>query len=481
MILLNIFLINIIVGILFQLLIEVKSQITNVKPSLRNAHTATFINDKLYILGGVSTDFPNGIPNPPFLYLDVSNSFDTNNLEWHDLTNINNIPPSKYAAAIKGGANNSTLIIYGGQNSTNLAIDLVDTFDTQNNIWNTPNIPGIPPSGKVSIIPIVDYNGLMYLFGGYSPELSIYTNEMFVLDTINLSWKNISSINAPSARVQYGAVFLPNNIILYMGGYNQNVGPLTLNEVYLFDTINDIWTTKITYGSIPSPRYSFSSVLGLDGQSIIIYGGSGHNNGFINQEDSVYVLNINNFNWYIPKISGQMPSSRTFHKSVLIGNYMVITFGEGYTPETESDILLLDISNNEEYVWTKSFNIKNTTPFSPLPSTGPNPNPSSSPAAVIVGAIIGSVIGIAITIGSFFLYKWRKHVKKQDDVLPTSGDEEDQKIIQIPSEKDSSRAISSDHSQEILLISGNTKSSVQQNVDPNSSKNEAISEVIVQK
>ena len=49
MILLNTFLIYVIFGILFQLLVEVKPQIVNSRPDLRNGHTATIINDKLYV------------------------------------------------------------------------------------------------------------------------------------------------------------------------------------------------------------------------------------------------------------------------------------------------------------------------------------------------------------------------------------------------------------------------------------------------
>ena len=35
-------------GTLFQLLVEIKSQAVTLKPNLRYGHTATLINDKLY-------------------------------------------------------------------------------------------------------------------------------------------------------------------------------------------------------------------------------------------------------------------------------------------------------------------------------------------------------------------------------------------------------------------------------------------------
>jgi len=216
MIFLNNSLIYITFGALLQLLlVEVKSQITY-KPDLRYAHTATLIDDKIYILGG-------GIPprsneSPPketFLYLDVSTPFDTNEVKYIDISNNNIFPSHRYAIAIKGGANNSTLFLYGGESFGNQAMELVYTFDAQHNTWSVPKITGVPPDGKEYMFPVIDYNGLIYMFGGSAS--GVYVNDMFILDTIYLSWKKANSINAPSNRDGYGAVFLPNKNILYIG------------------------------------------------------------------------------------------------------------------------------------------------------------------------------------------------------------------------------------------------------------------------
>src|SRR5436190_1274542 len=109
MFLLNFHLIIITFGILFQFFVEVKSQNTIFFPDLRRRHTATSINDKLYIIGGV---IPPGITKSPketFLYLDFSVPFNTNELKWNDLSDTFNniIPPHRSAASIKGGADNN--------------------------------------------------------------------------------------------------------------------------------------------------------------------------------------------------------------------------------------------------------------------------------------------------------------------------------------------------------------------------------------
>jgi hypothetical protein len=66
---------------------------------LRYFHTATFIDDKLYILGGAIPGF--GVSQKEsFLYIDFSVPFNTNELRWNDLSaTTNNIVPHQSAAA----------------------------------------------------------------------------------------------------------------------------------------------------------------------------------------------------------------------------------------------------------------------------------------------------------------------------------------------------------------------------------------------
>ena len=66
----------------------------------------------------------------------------------------------------------------------------------------------------------------------------------------------------------------------------------------------------------------------MDGQKVIIFGGYGQGDENLSPAISLYVLDINDFRWYIPKVSGEIPQSRTYHKTVLIGKYMVVTFGK---------------------------------------------------------------------------------------------------------------------------------------------------------
>ncbi|GES77807.1 hypothetical protein GLOIN_2v1834755 [Rhizophagus clarus] len=361
-------------------------------------HTATLIDNKLYILGGMDLNF---ILLKTFFYLNVSVPFNTQELSWQDLSNVNIVPPHHSATSVNGGTNNHTLFLFGG-NTTDQTMALVYTFDSENILWN---LVKIDMTRKNRLTSIIDYNRKLYLLDGstHSTVEKITLNDMLILDTINLNWKEGSLINAPSLRVDYGGssntiTYNPETLIISKGF------AFTLSEVYIYDTINDNWDTK----------GRFSTVLGLDGQRIIIYGGAFVDPGY--SDTTLYVLDLTNYNWYIPNISGNPPKPRIFHKANVIGKYMVVSFGNGYNQSLESDILLLDISKNDEYIWTTMFvpSVPQTSPppSSPPPSSSPSPSPSPSNSSKLVGAIVGSLLGgVFLLAGILFIYKYKQKQK----------------------------------------------------------------------
>src|SRR6266542_3231259 len=98
----------------------------------------------------------------------------------------------------------------------------------------------------------------------------------------------------------------------------------------------------------------------------------------------------------------------------------------GYDPPIESDILLLDISNNNEYIWStnfdSSFNSQSSN-LSPSPSATQSKqssspinsvnsfseNPSEKSPITLFGTIVGSLFGGSLLLfGALFLYKWNQ-------------------------------------------------------------------------
>ena len=108
-------------------------------PKQRESHTATYIDNKLYILGGNLPDNFTFHLND-FFYLDVSGPFNTKSLSWQDLSRNTTIPPHYGATTVVGGVNNNTLFLYGGY-SYDVTMALVYAFDPINKTWSIPNVP----------------------------------------------------------------------------------------------------------------------------------------------------------------------------------------------------------------------------------------------------------------------------------------------------------------------------------------------------
>src|SRR4051794_36201398 len=161
-----------IILILFQLLVEINCQMT----MQRQHHTATLIDNKLYILGGLY--LTDNVRSNDFFYLDFSSSFNTQKLLWQHLSNTDAVPPHDNAASVKGGADNSTLFLYGGITNDNAKAELVYTFNPQSNVWSTPIIAGTNTIRKRNFRGIISYNGKMYLWGGMDVTSGKMLNDM---------------------------------------------------------------------------------------------------------------------------------------------------------------------------------------------------------------------------------------------------------------------------------------------------------------
>uniref|UniRef100_U9TLK4 Uncharacterized protein n=1 Tax=Rhizophagus irregularis (strain DAOM 181602 / DAOM 197198 / MUCL 43194) TaxID=747089 RepID=U9TLK4_RHIID len=288
------------------------------------------------------------------------------------------VPPHSSATAVKGGPNNDTLFLFGGF-TVDQTMALVYTFDSRSIIWSIPKIAGVT-FRKWDLTSIINKDGRMYLWSGET----------------NTDYDYAITYNANTLNIDKGT-------------------GLILSE---YDIINDNWDTKATSGKIPSNRAGFSAIL----------------------DTTLYVLDLANYNWYIPKISGKILKPRVFHKANDIVMIKQLKVG---------DILLLDISNNEEYIWTTIFDPKmpspppSTLPPLPLPSPPPSPSLSSSSppnnSGNIAGIVVGSLLsGILLSVGSFLIYKWNKNklktIHKNDKNNDYSQEEKElpiQETIQI--------------------------------------------------
>ncbi|KAF0426212.1 galactose oxidase [Gigaspora margarita] len=260
----------------------------------------------------------------------------------------------------------------------------------------------------------------MYIFGGaYNGATGNSTwsleNRMDILDTIELTWSIGSQLQAPTPRDGYSATLLR---YFFINKLFNNL--FYIYKIYLYDTKNNAWETMISVGTIPDARAHHSSVLGLNNDRIIIYGGF-YSLASPAVAHDLSVLDIRNkpYRWFTPNISGTIPPTPSAHTANVVGRYMIVTYGVILSRQyMNPDVYILDIGNDSEYKWVTSFDPK--SPPRPGPSSGPSPIQSgySISSGTMIGAIIGTFIGgILLTIFALMIYRWYK--RKHPRATPT--------------------------------------------------------------
>ncbi|RIB14715.1 hypothetical protein C2G38_2194233 [Gigaspora rosea] len=380
-------------------------------PNGRYHHSSVLIDNKLYFGGGMNQSF--GITNE-FFYLDVSKPFTTTDnvsMPWIDLTYTGG-PLKDLATACIGGKNNDMIFIFGGiSNLSDYSVanqSFVNQFDTSKQQWINITSVGNVPTTKFFISCANFDNGLIAIFSGEF-NTTIITNELWVFNTLTLTWSLSNATNAPLPMYGYRAVTLPDGNILYIGGRSvaRNSAAMPMNNLLLYNTTTDTWTNKNMSGPTPSPRDDFSAVLTSDGR-IIIFGGETVNNAL----GDLWILDTTLFQWQWSSgnISNPIVNlTLSGHTETLVDNYMFISFGIFGNYSFSTRIFMLDVSQKDFYKWVTEFTPNTTTTTTSTTTTTPtttttvttssnNISFDSKNTSIIIGAIIGSIISLIIFV-----------------------------------------------------------------------------------
>ncbi|KAF0557223.1 galactose oxidase [Gigaspora margarita] len=292
-------------------------------PNGRWFHSSVLIDKKLYFMGGnkFTNNSGEGVTNE-FFYLDISKPFSTTDnvsIPWIDLTYTGG-PFKGEATACSGGKNNDMIFILGGYYNSNYNNNsFVNQFDTSIQQWF--NIESGAPIYKQDISCAKFSSGLIAIFSGLSYPSPI--NDLWIFDTLTLSWSLINAANAPLQLHGYCAITLPDETILYIGGANSNdlssYSPMDILPLY--NTKSHMWTNMSISGQIPTIRAFFSAILTPD-RRIIIFGGCTKNDGILGD---LWILDTVVFQWSIGKILNPIEGPILCgHTATLVKIYMII-------------------------------------------------------------------------------------------------------------------------------------------------------------
>ncbi|RIA95460.1 hypothetical protein C1645_757621, partial [Glomus cerebriforme] len=168
------------------------------------------------------------------------------------------------------------------------------------------------------------YDGKIYLFvGSESDDLG----RIIILNTEDLTWAPGEYINSPLARYGYTATLTKDGLIIYIGGVYRDGSYANMNEIPIYDTIEDNWSNSIMNANeeiIPKGRQMHSATLS-EYDTIIVYGGYYYE---VSSNPELIILDMSSqiFNWIQPTVTNGLIEPRWGHTSTYIYSQMIVAF-----------------------------------------------------------------------------------------------------------------------------------------------------------
>ncbi|KNE91960.1 hypothetical protein PSTG_14631 [Puccinia striiformis f. sp. tritici PST-78] len=184
----------------------------------------------------------------------------------------------------------------------------------------------LPPPTRAHSATHLD--GRIFIFGG--GDGPNYFDVLYYLDTISLTWTKprVKGI-LPSTRRAHATVLYGTQLIIFGGGN----GSRALNDVHaldLSDLSNLEWRELAINGQSPLNRGYHSA--NLVGSKCIIFGGSDGGECF----SDIYILDLESLTWI--QVEVEAPIARLAHTSTQVGSYLFVIGGhdgEDYTSEVK--------------------------------------------------------------------------------------------------------------------------------------------------
>jgi N-acetylneuraminic acid mutarotase len=283
---------------------------TGAESEPRFGHSAVDFKGKIVIFGG-GTDF-----NNVHKLRECLNGVKTLNTETKEIANlkcggsyINTRKQHCYALVGKH------MFIQGGMNQKNNLLDDAALLNLKKNYWQILNVKG---SG---------------------PGFCALHSAALVLGNEQKGVKNIFKI--PVTRKKY-----LNSGIYVFGGLNE--GKIATNSLFLLKIgmKHLMWTTPETVGQPPSPRFSHSMNFNEKLDVVVIFGGRVDtvNTNHYTCFNDVFLLRVKDLTWVTVKVLGNVPPPRSGHSTASYGSKVFMFGGITNAAYCSSHLYVLEIN-----------------------------------------------------------------------------------------------------------------------------------------
>jgi len=180
-------------------------------PHPRTNHASCAIGQYLYIFGGMYKD-----RNEALIFLNDLYQFDTLTNIWKRLDGEGDIPPPKCGHRLFnfGGK----LLLFGGGFGGNWdkKYNEIHIYEPTYNTWLKADVKGdLPVSTFAICFPMGPF---LFVFGGQSMSNDCLTNDLYMLDTINMEWSKVE-VSFPPIPRDMGSGSIVGNTFYLFGGF----------------------------------------------------------------------------------------------------------------------------------------------------------------------------------------------------------------------------------------------------------------------
>ncbi|KAK4510035.1 carnitine O-acetyltransferase yat1 [Mucor velutinosus] len=307
---------------------------------------------------------------------DVSNGLDIHHNCWtnlldggidHETANITTAyQPYKHGIGFK--VSDDSFAVQAGDNASTVMSRLA-YFDLATYAWSSPITQGSEPSPRARMsVSLNETTNTAWFYGGRTEsteQSSDYFNSFYFFDIQTSTWNWPDTYYSGGHRpARYGhSSNLISERLFIVGGktavHSADANSWTLasggfQSILIYDTANHQAISMATMGDIPPARYSFSTVNGLDGKSIVLFGGqNATDTQTFDATNDIYVLDTCTLNWSQPVISGTPPTARAGHEAIVYGDqYMIVMMGIQSYDSTAGPIYTDDTAILDMKTWT---------------------------------------------------------------------------------------------------------------------------------
>ncbi|CAN1219859.1 Acyl-CoA-binding domain-containing protein 4, partial [Linum perenne] len=310
--------------------------ISGQRPKARYEHGAAVIQDKMYIYGG----------NHNGRYLNDLHVLDLRSWTWSKVDGKveteSQEPASPATLAPCAGHSlipwEDKLISIAGHTKNPSESMQVKGFDIKTGTWSMLKTYGKPPVSRGGQSVTLVGTSLV-IFGGEDAKRSLL-NDLHILDLETMTWDEIDAAGVPpSPRSDHAAAVHVDRYLLIFGGGSHAA---CFNDLHVLDLQSMEWTRPSQLGDIPSPRSGHASM--TVGDNWFIVGGGDNKSG----ASETVVLNMSTLVWSIvTSVEGRVPVASE-GLSLVVSSYngedVLLSFG-GYNGRYINEVNVLKPSH----------------------------------------------------------------------------------------------------------------------------------------